>query len=279
MNNIESIETTESLPLERELRDDEYINESDGLIYCSVCGTPRQCRNVIFGLEFTPHIMCRCQTEEYERVEAELAQREFREKVLRMKSVGLPDRGLYECTFENDKGYFPEIDYAHKYVEKWDAMKENPLGMLLWGDVGTGKTFFAGCIANALLERGIPVLMVNFARLLNTLGGLYPDDRIAYTDGLNSYDLLIIDDFGAERNTEFANEQIFNVIDSRYRSRKPLIVTTNLTLSELKNPTELARCRIYSRILERCTAVRINSINVRKLIAARNMELAKEMLS
>ena len=106
-------------------------------------------------------------------------------------------------------------------------MKANASGLLIWGDVGTGKSFFAGCIANALLEKGVPVLMTNFSRILNTLTGMHFEDRNQFIDSLNRYSLLIIDDLGIERNSEFALEQVFNVIDSRYRSKKPLIVTTN----------------------------------------------------
>ena len=75
---------------------------------------------------------------------------------------------------------------------------------LLWGDVGTGKSFIAGCIANALLDKGVPVIMTNFARLLNKLTDMYAGDRNAYIDSFNRYQLMIIDDLGIERNSEFA---------------------------------------------------------------------------
>ena len=154
-------------------------------------------------------------------------------QVSRLKTNGLQDKSLRDYTFANDKGYNPEIQKAHDYVAHWEEMKAKSLGLLLWGDVGTGKSFFAGCIANALLEKGIPVLMTNFSRILNTLTGMYSDDRNQFIDSLNKYSRLIIDDLGIERGTEFSLEQVFNVIDSRYRSKKPMIVTTNLTLDEL----------------------------------------------
>ena len=97
---------------------------------------------------------------------------------------------------------------------------KNGSGLLIWGDVGTGKSFFAGCIANALLEKGVPVLMTNFSRILNTLTGMHFEDRNQFINNLNRYSLLIIDDLGMERNSDFALEQVFNVIDSRYRSKK-----------------------------------------------------------
>ena len=60
------------------------------------------------------------------------------------------------------------------------------------------------------------------------------------------------------------NEQVMNVIDSRYRSKKPIIVTTNLTSEELKNPTEVAKQRIYSRLMEMCYPVEVKGTDHRK---------------
>jgi len=114
--------------------------------------------------------------------------------------------------------------------------------------VGTGKSFFAGCIANALLDRDVPVLMTNFPTILNRLTGMFSEDRADFIASFDEYDLLIIDDLGVERSTEYAMEQMFFVIDSRYRSRRPMIITTNLKLAELKNPPDLAHARIYDRI-------------------------------
>ena len=101
-------------------------------------------------------------------------------------------------------------------------------------------------IANALMEREISVCMTNFALILNDLAASYKD-RNEYIARFCSFPLLILDDFGMERGTEYGLEQVYNVIDSRYRSRKPLIVTTNLTLEELQNPEDTAHARIYDR--------------------------------
>ena len=101
---------------------------------------------------------------------------------------------------------------------------------------------------------------------------------LVYIDSFNSFPLLIIDDLGVERNSEFAREQVFSVIDSRYRSQLPMIVTTNLTPKEMKTPADLSRARIYDRVLERCVPIRVNDQNVRKLIAAENLATAQRLL-
>ena len=105
-------------------------------------------------------------------------------------------------------------------------MRAENLGLLLWGGVGTGKSFLAGCIANALMEQEVPVRMTNFARILNELNSSFSGCN-DIVDKLCRYPLLIIDDFGMERGTKYALEQIYSIVDSRYRSRKPLIVTTD----------------------------------------------------
>ena len=200
------------------LREDEYLNES-GLICCSKCRTPRQKRIEISGRTIEPRCLCKCQQAEQEKREQERKHREFLDMVARNRSVGLPDPELRRHTFENDLGYNPkQIDMARQYVQHWEEFKKDSTGLLLWGNVGTGKSFIAGCIANTLLDKGVPVIMTNFARLLNKLTDMYAGDRNAYIDSFNRYQLMIIDDLGIERNSEFAREQVFSVIDSRYRS-------------------------------------------------------------
>lgn len=270
-------ELTNQVPT-RELQPDEYFHESDHLIYCAKCHTPRQGRYTLQGRVFMPPIRCKCQQELYDQEENKRKLMEKLAEIERMKASGLQDKALYDYTFDKDNGINPEMAFAHKYVENWEDMKARSSGLLLWGNVGTGKSFFAGCIANALLEKGVPVLMTNFSRILNTLTGMHFEDRNQFIDSLNRYSLLIIDDLGIERNSEFALEQIFNVIDSRYRSKKPLIVTTNLTLTELNNAPDVAHRRIYDRILERCVPIRINNRNIRQDNASANLQEAKKIL-
>lgn len=182
-----------SLLGDRELQNDEYINPSDGLIYCSKCHTPRQLRLEYKGRTFTPYVMCSCQRAAFEQEEAERKQRDFLNTVSRLKASELQDKSLYDYNFTNDKGINPEIKYAHTYVDKWQEMNKMSVGLLLWGSVGTGKSFISGCIANALLEQGVPVLMTNFSKILNELTGLYSGDRNIFINSLNQYSLLIID--------------------------------------------------------------------------------------
>ena len=90
------------------------------------------------------------------------------------------------------------------------------------------------------------------------------DGKQEFIDSLNKYTLLIIDDLGAERKTEYMVEHVFNIIDSRYRSGLPMIITTNLTADELKKPQAIEYSRIYDRVLERCHPVKVEGVSRRR---------------
>lgn len=253
---------------------------NDGLLYCPVCHQKKQTRLIWNGSPVVVSCMCRCEEEAYEAEQKTFRERERMNTIRSLKASGLQDPMLKDYTFEHDYSTDPVMDKAHKYVERWHACYENNIGLLLFGPVGTGKTFFAGCIANALLDQCVPVLMTNFSKIINTLSGMYNEDKNAYIESLSSYDLLIIDDLGIERNTEYVLEQIYSIIDARYRSRKPMIITTNLGLNDMKNAAaaDIRYARIYDRILEICQPIPFTGKNYRLEKARTNMEIARQIL-
>ena len=214
------------------------------------------------------------------REEREAAEKRRRhlDTVEELKRRGFTDPTMRDWTFENDNGRNPQAGIARRYVEHWEDMRTDNIGCLFWGGVGTGKSYLAGCIANALMEKEIPVHMTNFALILNDLAASF-ENRNEYISRLCRYPLLILDDFGMERGTEYGLEQVFNVIDSRYRSGKPLIVTTNLTLDDLRNPEDTAHSRIYDRLLSMCVPVRFTGDNFRQEAAQRKMESMKKLIT
>ena len=236
----------------------------NGLLHCHKCNTPKQCRVTLLGEEITPPCLCKCEVEKREREEAEQKRVEFERRVKEMRRAGFPDDEMQNWTFTADDRANERItNVALKYVEKFDTMRADGKGLLLYGTVGTGKTFAAACIANALIDKGYPCLVTNFARLINTISGMY-DGKHEYIDGLNRFALLVIDDLASEADTEYRNEIIFNVIDSRYRAGLPMIITTNLTAAELKNSADIRKQRIYSRLFERCIPVEVKGSDRRR---------------
>ena len=258
---------------------EDFTDEETGLLVCGKCHTLKQCRVKLFEKERLVPCLCQCEKERREAEDAARKEQERLVKIRRLKANALQDKALLAYTFAADDGNNPAMKYARRYVEHWPQMKERGQGLLLWGGVGTGKTFAAACIAHALTEQGVPVLMTNFSKILNSLSGMFSEDRNKYLASFNHFSLLIIDDLGIERNSEYALEQVYNVVDSRYLSRLPFIITTNLLLAELQAPGDLAHARIYDRILERCTPVCFSGKNYRKDNAAANKSEAVRLLN
>ena len=260
---------------------EDYTGE-DGLLYCGKCRIPKEAyfpaeKIALFGRDRHP-AECECQRAQRMECEAAEQQRKHRDKVEELKRRGFTDPAMREWTFANDNGRNPQMKTARFYVEHWEDMKAENIGYLLWGSVGTGKSYLAGCIANALMEKEISVRMTNFALILNYLAATF-EGKNEYISSLCRYPLLIIDDFGMERGTEYGLEQVYNVIDSRYRSGKPLIVTTNLSLAELQNPQDTPHARIYDRLLEMCAPVCFSGENFRRESAQNKLNRLKELMN
>lgn len=147
-------------------------------------------------------------------------------------------------------------------MEHWEDIWTGNIGYLFWGGVGIGKNYLVGCIANILMEKEVPVRMTNSAPTLSGPAASFEGCN-EYVSRLCRYPLLILDDFGMERGTECGLKRVFNVIDSRYRSGKPLIVTTDLTPSDLHNPGDTAHSRTYDHLLSMCALVHFTSDNPR----------------
>ena len=236
----------------------------DGLMYCHKCNTKKQTRINAFGKECIVFCLCKCKKEQLDREEEERNRREQMLNVERLRNMGFPDSEMKKWTFSTDDRKNDKIStVAHNYVDNFEEMRNKGKGLLLYGSVGTGKTFISACIANALIEKGYPCLVTNFARLTNTISGMY-DGKQQYIDGLNKFALLVIDDLASERDTEYMGEIVQNIIDARYRSGQPLIVTTNLTANELKHPADIRKQRIYSRLLEMCVPIEVAGTDRRK---------------
>ena len=245
------------------INDGDYIGE-DGLYYCFKCNTRKQKRLDLLGQEKIIMVPCQCKAYELDKQETEEKEKYRQADIDRMKDAGFQDSAMKNWTFENDDGKNPYvISIAKKFVENFEEMKVKRKGLLLFGGVGVGKTYASACIANALIEKGYPCMVTNFPRLIRTMEDLR-QGRQDFLDNLNDYQLLVIDDLATERNTEYMQEFVFQIIDARQQSGLPLIVTTNLTSEELKNPQNIDKKRIYSRLMQMCVPIEIQGVDRRK---------------
>ena len=245
--------------------------KKDGLVYCGKCGTARQVKIKISGVEITVGCNCACRSFEFERAEQERKDREMMLRIETLRTNGIADKAMRGVSFGGAENT-PEIQRAKKYVAYWDRAFAAGAGLLFWGNTGVGKTFAAACVANALIDRNIPVLMTSFPRILNS--GF---DKSEIVDNLRRYPLLVIDDLGAERNSEYSMETVYYIVDERYKSGMPMICTTNLSIDELKNPKDVTHKRIYERICEMCTPVLFSGASKRKRKTDARMEVIREI--
>lgn len=250
---------------------------ADGLQVCNNCNTPTQCRVEFMGKKKIVNCICKCESEKMKAQQQQEAEKENKLRLESIRKSGFSDLTMIKWTFANDNGANDLMDAMKKYCANFNEFKKDGRGLLLYGNVGTGKTYAAACIANELMDAGNTVLMTNFSRIINKLQNSF-EGRQEYLDKLNDFDLLIIDDLAAERQTEYVQEIIFNIIDSRYRANKPLIVTTNLTIEELKQPDNVGKARTFDRILEKCFPVEFKGVSQRRQKIAAEYNDVKNIL-
>lgn len=252
----------------------DYIK--DGLIYCHYCNTPRQCEINLLGAKRVVACLCKHRVEEQKQAEEAEKQKAYEEYIMWLRDRAFPSKAMQELTFENSDDN-ELINMAKNYASNFDLMFKRGEGLILYGNVGNGKTHASACVVNALIDKGIPCLMTNIARLTNVLQGMY-EGKQEYIDSLNDYKLLIIDDLGTERNTDFMNEQVYSILDARCQSGLPMIITTNLTADELKHPADIAKARVYDRLMERCHPVEVKGASRRKASLKKNFQEIQNIL-
>lgn len=248
-----------------ETREGDYLDDG-GNICCGVCRQPRQFDSVLLGEPVKVHIPCECERAERERRLEEEAARRLAEQIERNRAACFPAGGRFtEMSFENaDDCDAPAFKAAERFCERFDDFTRLGKGVIFFGAVGCGKTFLAACIANRLLDQGTRVIFTNLPRIVNRLQASF-EGRNELFDELNRVPLLVLDDLRAERRTEFMTETLFNIIDGRYNSGLPLVVTTNMTAAELKQSGgDLSLDRVTSRLLEMCHPVEVTGQDRRR---------------
>jgi DNA replication protein DnaC len=260
---------------------DDYIG-SDGLLYCGQCNTRKE-REIIWfdGKPKKVPVMCKCRAEEERLKKEQMQKEEEMRSIQRAKVSSMMDDTFRTACFANYQirnGNERHLKVAKKYCIEFSKMYERNQGLLFWGTVGTGKSYTAACIANYLLEANTSVVMTSFVRILQEMQGFDREREETFTNKLNSVKLLIIDDLGAERSTDYALEKVYGIIDNRYRAKKPLILTTNLTLRQMQEATDIRYARIYDRIFEMCYPMEFSGVSWRKREAAQRYEETRKIL-
>jgi DNA replication protein DnaC len=260
------------------LAEGDHIGE-DGLVYCGKCGSRKQLRVKFGDKTHVVRCVCKCESKELEEKKKQEEYEEQMRRINRLKEASMMDKKYREVTFdkyevrEENKKVF---EMAKKYADRFQDMYKKNQGLLLYGPVGTGKSFTAACIGNYLLDNAKPVIMTSFMKILQDI---WENDREAeYITILNSASLLIVDDLGTERETDYALEKVYNIIDSRVRANKPMIITSNLELNDMMECEDIRKKRIYDRILECCYPMYVGGKSFRMMKAAQRFDEMKDFL-
>lgn len=260
----------------------------DGVLMCGKCHTPKQVRKKLPRFEagrmttterLVP-IVCRCREEELEHERDLDRQKQFEMWMDNQAhwyglSGGISKEAVFEADDGRDAG---ALQTCKRYVEHWAKMRDENIGMLFCGPNGTGKSFHAEMIANALLKMRVPTLVTSFPAILAAMEKF--GEKREVVNHLRLFDMVVIDDLGAERDSSFGFEQVFSVIDARYRQKKPLIVTTNLYYNEIETAQEIRYRRCFDRVIEMCPIViTLDKAGRRPEIAQEKKQVAMRILS
>ena len=166
----------------------------------------------------------------------------------------------YKITNKNKKAYDNAKKYANKLING-----ETDKGLFITGTYGVGKTYLASCIANEVIKNKITVVFGTLIQLLDYIKDTYKDSDVSDKEYLNLYssvDLLIIDDLGKEKPTEWVLEKLFLIVNNRYNNYLPIVITTNYNRNQLRerlcvNKNYSMVDSIISRLYEMCGGIEI----------------------
>lgn len=259
----------EGIPKDEPEEGSYYIGE-DGLKHCSICDGALEARIPWPWGSKMESIMCRCQIDKYNADMAALKTDETSLQILRYTSINRKlNPWISDATFEKDNGSQPKLSFCKEYAKNFEDKLKRGSGLILLGSCGTGKSFGAACILNAVLAQGYRALMISIEKIAEQAEEAGFDGKGEYFDDLMNIPLLIIDDLGTARETEYMMEITNRVISDRDKSMKPVIVTTNITFDEIKNPKNDEWARIWSRINARAIPINFSGTDKRSEAAAK----------
>lgn len=247
------------------LKEDEYLGE-DSLPYCKACKTLRV--YIAKEEDWCMHGSCKCQEEARKKAEEEEKRKEFMKRFRNNKLRSLLGERYLECMFSNStitKSNREAYEKAQNYVKNSKKVYEQNIGIYLYGDNSSGKTHLTACICNELVYKGWKCIYTNLAAILNEIRNSYDGNGMGECNLLNklsTYDFAFIDDLGKEfigreynaATAKWAEQKLFEVVNSRYNAERPTIFSSNYSIGELATVLNLDKA-IVERINEMATRV------------------------
>lgn len=252
------------------MADGDFIGD-DGLLHCGKCGGAKETLQQMpetmrarFGDTRKLPILCDCERERLAEMEAEAESQKREAEVSKARRACFPYESMWTMDFEHDDGGDAETSrICRKYAEEFERFAEVSGGLLFYGAVGTGKTFHAATIANALLDKGKKVLFTSLSTLGNRMSATFSGKQEVLAD-VCRYDAVVLDDLGIERSTPAMSENVYQIVNCLYQSGTVVIATTNMEPKEMAANQDPDKQRIYSRIFEMCRPVAVHGSDRRR---------------
>ena len=243
----------------------DYLDPVTNLVTCGKCGTPKE---YDLGEEFGHRKMpvrCACQKERDEAEENADRLRRAQDLAAERRERCFRSVRLKEASFERDDSPSSKAsEFCREYAENFAKMKDEGRGIVLYGPVGTGKSYLAAAICNRVIDLGHTAAIRSITELAEDLTRF---DRGISDEAkrlLTNVELVVFDDLGTERSSDFMREGVQRVVDMRYNSALPMIFTTNYSSEKMKQMSTVEEQRLFSRILECCDFVRLDGADRRK---------------
>lgn len=237
---------------------------------CKWCGSPIYKYKIGEGNWFgATKDSCGCK-EEKERQRALEEQRKFQvqERLDRLFQQSRLGRRFRDKTLENfrtNKKNKRALQVVCRYVEKFYENLEAGKGLIIMGKIGTGKTHLAAAILHKVISQMRTGIRMAVPELLDEIRATYREGSLVGSETLleelKKVNLLILDDIGKEKPTEWVRERLYVIINARYENMLPTVYTTNCNEEELKQQIGEA---ITSRIYETCEPVLLTGSDYRK---------------
>jgi DNA replication protein DnaC len=225
---------------------------------------------VVLGINKTVQPYCRCEARAHDQGiqdSVELQHKREIEARFSLSSLGERFSNATFDSFEARPGTEKALEYAKTYASTFPAYGAD--GLMIWGAHGNGKSHLAAAVAHKVQEKGYTLVFQTMPELLDRIRGTFRNGKNTETEkdimtALQTCDLLVLDDIGAEKVSDWVQDVLFRIVDDRYRRKKPILYTTNLQPSELKDKIGP---RIFDRTMETTIPVQSTATSYRMKLA------------
>lgn len=244
-------------------------------IYCPICGKEKTWRKgVILGMLLKVPIMCQCEAdleEEIKRQEEAKAKQDRIKRVLALSNLGERFKNASFETWVHTPGTESCFGAMKNYAEEFS--KKTETGFCIYGRAGNGKSHLAAALVNAVIHKGYTAVFIEVPDLFSQIKATYGAESEGSEDkilrSLSHCDLLVLDDAGAERPSEWVQEKFYQIINARYKDHLPVVITTNT--KDMAGLEDIIGFRAYDRVLEMCEPLKNNGESYRRNIAVQRL--------